>query len=254
MKKEGLIGFSVIILIIASLAIIEIVLATETGCVEQAWQCNGPGTETTYTACNVDICDACPYGTLAHQKECPDADYSKASQSNVSKAPKGGVIEFLRGLVQTAIGKPTQSNQNPTSIDRMNALNILLVVLGALISLLVFPLKLLKHISGKDKDDQKSPKDNPMQIKKSKSKSEEDSKQKKPHNIFLFIFAAIFIAIAILTYTGVIDFTDLGATMKNFSGDFTFYCFSIVLPIITAIIFFYISYRRMKKEEASKKS
>ena len=56
--------------LLASLAMAGIVSAVEGACVQLAWQCDGPNGATTYTACGVDICTACPPNSLAYRTKC----------------------------------------------------------------------------------------------------------------------------------------------------------------------------------------
>jgi len=169
-------------------------------------------------------------------------DAGGAAQDSASQ---DSVLGFIRGLVQTATGKPTQLNQNPTAIERLTALTMIIILLGCLLSLLAFPLKLLKHIFGDGKDTQEAPSSNIRQVKKSSNESEQDQQKKKPNMILLLIILVIFIGLFALTYAGYIDFSNFGSGLTNFSDNLAWYSI-LILPILIGIILFYVAYRRKK--------
>jgi len=238
MKKELLFGISLGIFLIVCIAMAGIVSAQDAsgGCVELTWQCNGPDTEITHTACNVDICTACPSGTLVYQTKCTGV----ASDSTFNN-----LLNFMRSLVQTAMGKPTQLNPDPTAIERLTALTMVIIFLGCLLSLFAFPLKLLKHIFEDKKDIPKAPPSNFRPVKKSGNESEQNQQEKKPNMILLLIILVIFICLFALTYAGYIDFSNFGSSLKNFSSNLAWYSILIV-PILIGIVLFYVAYRRKK--------
>ena len=137
MRKEAII--LILGILFVSIAAVGIASAIEGTCTQLAWQCDGPSGKTTYTSCGVDICAACPAGTLAHTQKCGGSSqnnpgntitYTTQPSSSGYTGPHslgdfiGLIFDGFRNLFRNIFGLPSIVNGQvqsavPTGAERL---------------------------------------------------------------------------------------------------------------------------------------
>jgi hypothetical protein len=126
--------------LLASLAMAGIVSAVEGACVQLAWQCDGPNGATTYTACGVDICTACPPNSLAYRTKCAGQpgqnSNTQTSLANGLAITAGDLGLLAQNVLREIMGQPLLlkgggvGTEIPTTGERITALVSVTVILA----------------------------------------------------------------------------------------------------------------------------
>jgi len=133
-RGKIILGIGLVLFVTFGLAKLKTVSAQVPGkCVEQAWQCDGPNGKTTYTACGVNICQACPPNSLAYRTACAGRT---GSTKSVYPNCGPGTVALNGKCISDAEAKPIidkLKNSTPTpsstasSKDVLNPLQTLFV-------------------------------------------------------------------------------------------------------------------------------